>query len=146
MWIIAGFIVFIGILCVIQGREQDKKNAEKAAAEAYKQARKSNIATSPNVAIIAQAIVSRYKLPAKIEIYPNRVCILSGKYDWIYFNSLGIADICSDDCSTLASALCNHPLLEGKYTHRWRCETSEWDEENWLELKMPSSSTNLQEW
>lgn len=148
MWIIiAGFIAFVGILCMVQGREIDKENAKKAAAEAYKQARREKIATSPNVAVIAQAIVSHCGFPEKIEIHNNHISIKNlGKYDWIDYKSLGIADIYTGDCYTLASALCSHSLLEGKYTHKWRCETSEWDEENWLELKMPASTTPLQEW
>jgi len=148
MWIIVvGFIIFVGILCVAQWREQDKKDAEKATAEARKQARREQIASSPNVAIIAQAIVSRWGFPQKIEIDCYGVTTNNqGKYDTISYASLGITNIYADDCCTLAAALCSHPLLEDKYTRNWQSETSDRDEENWLELKRPVSSKSLQEW
>ncbi len=148
MWIIIiGFILFVGVLCAMQWREQDKKDAEKATAEALKKARREKIASSPHVATIAQAIISRCGFPSKIQIDCYGVTANNqGNYIHISYASLGITNIHSGDCSTLASALCSDPLLEGKYTHKWRCETSEWDEENWLELKAPSSSTTLQEW
>lgn len=148
MWIIiVGFVIFVGILCVVQWREEDKKDAEKAMAEARKQARREQIASSPNVAIIAQAIISRWGFPQKIKIDCYGVSVNSlGKYDSISYTSLGIERIYDSDCSTLSAALCSHPLLEGKYKTGWRCETSDRDEENWLELKIPAASKTLQEW
>lgn len=76
MWIIIiGFVVFVGILCVVAVCQESKKDAEKAAAKAWIQARREKIATSPNVTTIAQAIVSRGGFPQKIEIQYNGIYI-----------------------------------------------------------------------
>ena len=146
MWIIVGFVVFVGILWVVQFRVELEKDAKKAEADALKQARREKIATSPHIATIAQAIISHWGLPDRIKIdYDGVSAFTPLEYRSMSYASLGIKSIGEGDCSTLATALCSHPLLKGKYERRIRV-SSDSDEEYWLELIKPAASKTLQEW
>ena len=146
-WIIAGFIVFIILLCTLATLDANKKDAEAAASKARIQARQEKIARSPNVTKLAQAIVSRWGFPQKIQIHHNEIVKdVLWDHSSIYYRDLGIADIHEEDLFTLTIALCEHPMLEGKYEQKYVCGTSDRDAEHWLELKVPATPKSLQEW